>query len=93
MTVELQDVKAQLHVLHDDDDELLERLISSAVREYARFINEEDESSDFFVGEDAFNGIVMVVKADYWDFPPDKRAQMRAAAETLWMPYRTGLGV
>lgn len=93
MTVELQDVKAQLHVLHDADDALLERLIESAIREYARFINEEDDSSEFFVGEDAFNGIVMVIKADYWNFEPTKRAEMRRAAETLWMPYRTGLGV
>lgn len=92
MTVSLQDVKDQLHVLHDQDDALLERLILSATNEYAQFINADPSSSDLVITDDACNGIVLMVRADY-EVDPEKRPALRKAAETLWMPYRTGLGI
>lgn len=100
MAGELADVKRALRVLHDDDDDLLERLISSATREYFKFIDDDDvtlpeteESSEpaAFVPEDAFNGIVLMVQADY-DGDPLKRSALRDCAEALWMPYRKNIG-
>lgn len=101
----LDDVKAALRVTHSLDDALLTRLISSATREYFAFVDpdqlpvgpEIESSSDSpdgeaFVPEDAFNGIVLMVQADY-DASPLDRERIRQAAERLWMPYRKGLGL
>jgi hypothetical protein len=101
----LDDVKSALRVTHSDDDALLTRLISSATREYFAFadpaqlpVDPNVESSsdspdgDGFVPEDAFNGIVLMVQADY-DGAPEDRMKARAAAEALWMPYRRCMGV
>lgn len=100
----LTDVKEALRITHDSDDNLLLRLISSATREYFAFVNPaelpgdpaivvEDPPDDTgFVPEDAFNGVVLIVQADY-DGDPEKRMTYRKAAESLWMPYRTNMGV
>ena len=88
----LADVKAALHVIHNADDDYLSRLITSATNEFARFTNAEvDSDGNVEMNQDAFNGIVLMVRADY-EVEPDKRPALRSAAETLWMPYRTGLG-
>lgn len=100
----LTDVKESLRITHDADDKLLLRLISSATREYFAFVNPAELPGDpavvvpnppdgtAFVPEDAFNGIVLIVQADY-DGDPEKRATYRKAAESLWMPYRLGMGL
>jgi len=101
----IDDVKLALRVTHNDDDDLLERLISSATREYFAFVQptqlpvspEEESSSDSpdgtaWVPEDAFNGVVLMVQADY-DGDPEKRETYRRAAQALWQPYRTCMGV
>ena len=44
------------------------------------------------IPEDAFNGIVLMVSADYEADPKDRKA-LRDAAESLWLPYRLGMGV
>lgn len=101
----LDDVKKALRVTHSLDDDLLTRLISSATREYFAFadpdqlpVDPEIESSsdspdgEAFVPEDAFNGIVLMVQADY-DGDPLQREALRKAAEALWQPYRRHMGV
>jgi hypothetical protein len=90
MMAAIDDVKATLRVTHTDDDALLARLLASATMEYTRFIGEEVTSdiSTITVTEDAFNGIVLMVQADY-DGDPLMREKLKAAAEALWMPYAT----
>lgn len=94
----LDDVKKTLRVIHNDDDDLLNRLIDSATREFLKFINSAippDLDSLEVLGDisaDAYQGIILVVQADY-DGDPDKRDIYRRAAEGLWMPYRLELGI
>ena len=108
--VSLTQVKADLRIIHDADDALLQELIDSAEQECCRFLNreylptlpaelpsesdsEEIPSSGDPVAPDVVRGIVLMVRADYTEVDPLKRPQWRQAAESLWMPYRTRLGV
>lgn len=86
----LEEVKDALRVSGNQDDDLLERLLASAVSECLRFtgLEELDSRSE----EDLWQGIVVMIHADY-DGDPKVRNEYRRAAESLWMPYRTGLGV
>lgn len=89
----LDDVKAALRITDAGSDALLQRLIDSALREYLQFTGTlDDTATTATVPEDAFNGIVLMVQADY-DGDPEKRDRYRRAAETLWQPYRTDMGV
>jgi len=49
-------------------------------------ISEEVPSSGDPVAHDVYNGIILMVQADY-DGDPEKRSILRTAAESLWMPY------
>lgn len=110
--IELADVKKALRVIHTSDDELLERLIASAVREFLAFINHESlpalidtedlttttssssttTEDEAFIPEDCFQGIVWIVQGQY-EGDIEQQAKYRAAAETLWQPYRQHMGV
>ena len=99
--INLQDVKRALRVTHDEDDELLVRLIGSAVRECLAFLDagalpgvadSDGNLQEVDMPEDVFNGVVLMVSADY-EGDPLKREAHRAAAEQLWMPYRAGFCV
>ena len=93
---DLDDVKVAMRIDFDDADDLLVRLIGSATREAVTFMNWgiDCESSETIVDvpEDVFNGIVIMVQQDFAG-DPARRSQTRAAAETLWHPYRVDLGV
>lgn len=89
----LGDLKAALRVTHDRDDGLLTKLLDAAGDEYLEFTGIDEESdSSATLPNTAWQGIVVMVQADY-DADPVERAAYRAAAETLWMPHRKGLGV
>ena len=90
----LDEVKQSLRVIHSADDALLTRLINAASLEYIQFCNIEVDSDATFepITEDAFQGLVLMVQADY-SADPEKRAAYRKAAETLWMPHRISMGV
>ena len=87
----LDDVKLHLRVSGTDSDALLTRLINSAVREFVSFTGIPAESV-LTAEEDAVNGIILAVQADY-DGDPAKQAVYMAAAHALWMPYRVNMGV
>lgn len=90
----LDDVKLALRVTGSADDDLLQRLIASATREYLAYTIGEipEDMTSVDVPEDAINGIVLMVKADY-DADPLKRNDYRQAAMSLWTPYRSDWGV
>ena len=92
----LTDVKDALRITHDDDDALLKRLIDSACNECVSFLNiDADGDAQSAVSElpaNAFNGVILMIQADY-DGDPEKRNAYRDAAINLWQPYRAGLGV
>lgn len=107
--ITLNDVKATLRVTHDEDDALLLRLIDSAEQECLRFLgraelptlpleyvgsssSEEIPSSEDPVAPDVYNGVILMIQADY-ENDPEKRELLRRAAESLWMPYRSAIGV
>ena len=108
--LDINDAKADLRVIHDDDDPLIQSLIDSAEQECLRFLNrdqlptlpleypdelqsEEAPSEGDPVAPDVLRGILLMVRSDYDDTDAAKRSQARTAAESLWMPYRRGLGV
>ena len=87
----IDDVKLHLRISGTDSDALLTRLINSAVREFINFTG-ITAVSVVTTEEDAVNGIILAVQADY-DGDPAKRGVYMAAAHALWMPYRINLGV
>lgn len=92
----LTDVKDALRITHNDDDALLKRLIDSACNECINFLNADANGdaqsaiSDY--PTNVFNGVILMVQADY-DGDPEKRNAYRDAAINLWQPYRTGVGI
>ena len=93
----LSDVKKYLRVTHTQDDDLLKRLIESSAKECLRFLNVEvEQGADAIealgdISDDAFQGIVLMVQADY-DGDPEKREKYLRAAQSLWQPYRQNIG-
>lgn len=91
----LTDVKDALRVTHDDDDKLLKRLIDSACYECVSFLNVDPmgdaQSAVMELPPSVFNGVVLMVQADY-DADPEKRNTCRDAAINLWQPFRLDLG-
>lgn len=102
------DVKADLRVRHDADDQLIFVLTQSAIDECLRFMNRselpvipEEPPED---GEDPWGGdgkiapsvyaaVFMLVQASYDRMKPEDVELRRRRAETLCMPYRKGLGL
>ncbi len=54
---------------------------------------EQEASSEDPLAPDVRLAISYLVQAGYEGAKPEDRAKMREAAETILMPYRTGLGV
>lgn len=91
----LTDVKDALRVTHDSDDKLLKRLIDSACYECVSFLNVnangDAQSAVMELPANVFNGVVLMVQADY-DGDPEKREACRNSALNLWQPFRLNLG-
>lgn len=91
----LTDVKDALRVTHNSDDNLLKRLIDSACYECVSFLNVDanGDAQSVVMGLPAnvFNGVVLMVQADY-DADPEKREICRNSALNLWQPFRANLG-
>lgn len=91
----LTDVKDALRVTHDADDKFLKRLIDSACYECLGFLNIADngdaQSAVMELPPNVFNGVVLMVQADY-DGDPEKRETCRNSAFNLWQPFRENLG-
>lgn len=94
ITADLADVKQALRVAHDHDDDLLIRLIGSAIGECVDFLDSAELAGEpaLTLPEQVFQGIVLMVQADY-EGDPLKRNEARKVAEALWMPYREGFGL
>lgn len=56
-------------------------------------MSEDVPSSEDPIADDARVAIYLLVQAKYDTVGADEMAKLRAAAETLLMPYRAGLGV
>ena len=91
----LTDVKDALRITHDSDDKLLKRLIDSACNECVLFLNVDDggdaQSAVMGLPSNVFNGVVLMVQADY-DGDPKDRETVRNSALNLWQPFRANLG-
>jgi hypothetical protein len=95
----LDDVKKSLRVTGTDDDDEINRLITSNVRECLKFLDgvtldNEIVSSEqvVYLTDDLFNGVIIMIKADY-EGDLTKRHEYRSAAESLWFPYRESVGL
>lgn len=108
-TITLQQVKSALRVTGNDSDDLIQRLLDSAIQECLRFTNRtelptlpldypsESSSEDIESSEDpvAADAANGVIVMIHGDFyaNPTDRPKFRAAAEDLWQPYRRLMGV
>lgn len=110
--VTLEEVKAQVKVLHSSDDEQLQQLIDDVEDECLQYIDREslprlgvecpDECDTAAVDNPVSDaddlprslrrGIVLLVQAYYEAKDATEIMKVRAAAETLWHPYRCNLG-
>ena len=88
----LDDVKAALRVSGTDHDALLTRLITSSLAEFNNYSGGTPISSADVLPADAFNGLVLMIRADL-DADPTERMQYLEAARNLWHPYRSDMGV
>lgn len=102
----LDDIKRDLRVTHDDDDALLEVLIASAKDQALRFIDQDElptipvdssSSSSSSIGSLEYPGsiraaLILLVRCLYDPADAKEIEATRKAAETMLMPYRTGLG-
>ena len=101
----LDDIKRDLRVTHDEDDALLETLLESAKDQALRFLDlpelptvEADSSaSSSSIGSLEYPGsirtaLILLVRCLYDPADAKEIEATRKAAETMLMPYRTGLG-
>lgn len=98
--VTVDSVKRDLRIIHDDDDTLLQELIDAAERACLNFLDidalpvvDEEKSSEPVVEMDVQFGVRLLVRSMYEETDPARLSALRSAAETMWMPYRKGLGV
>ena len=95
----LDDVKASLRGVEDEDSALLQRLIDSACRECAQFVYGEIPDYEV-VGAgrnpanipELLNGILILVQADY-EADSAKRSDYVQVARQRWSPYRNDPGI
>ena len=102
----LDDIKRDLRVTHDEDDELLQVLIASAKDQALRFLDLPDlptvevdssSSSSSSIGSLEYPGsirtaLILLVRCLYDPADAKEIEATRKAAETMLMPYRAGLG-
>ena len=103
----LDDIKRDLRVTHDEDDALLETLLASAKDQALRFldltelpvveVDSSSSSSSSSIGSLEYPGsirtaLILLVRCLYDPADAKEIEATRKAAETMLMPYRTGLG-
>ena len=91
----LYEIKRDLRVTHDDDDALLETLLASAKDQALRFLDLTElpavEGSLEYPGS-IRTALILLVRCLYDPADAKEIEATRKAAETMLMPYRTGLG-
>jgi hypothetical protein len=90
-TLTLEEVKAAISVTHNDDDDLILRLMESAARECALVkygtvpdYEAADAVDDPLTVPELAQGIILMVRADYEADPADREKYL-AAAKSLWL--------
>lgn len=84
----LDDIKRDLRVTHADDDALLLTLLESAQDQARRFIGQNALPS----GGSVKTATILLVRCLYDAADAKEIEATRKVAETMLMPYRTGLG-
>lgn len=85
----LADLKAFLHVTHDEDDALLTALGEAAEDELLRYL----DVSELPTAASVTTAAMMLVHCSYDSDTPDEAARWRDAALTMAHSYRQGIGV
>ncbi len=90
--ITLVDLKAGLRVIHSSDDGILQKHLDASESELLRFLNLEtlpvlDDAPELF------SAVCLLVQSKYDVADPAEIERIRAAAETLVMPYRATMGV
>jgi len=100
--IKLEVVKQDLRVIHDADDDMLQRHLDASEREAIHFMNltalpmQDVQSSDpdgAQVEPDVVTAVAILVRGKYEAASASEIDALRRSAETLLMPYRVGLGV
>lgn len=95
--IDLNQLKLALKLNDDEDDDELQRKLTSAIYECANYLNVPYDPSKPTEGTpfdkpDVINGIVLMVMSDF-DVEVFKRNQVRDCAINLWTPYRVSMGI
>lgn len=100
--IKLEVVKQDLRVIHNADDEMLQRHLDASEREAIHFMNltelpvPDAQSSDpqaLEVEPDVVAAVTILVRSKYEAASASDIDALRRSAESLLMPYRVGLGV
>lgn len=104
--ISLDDIKRDLRVTHDEDDQLLQLHLDASIDEAKRFLDvkelplQDEPDSELLSSSEApgptvapsiYAAVSLLVRSKY-EASADEIPKLRAAAETLLMPYRKGLG-
>lgn len=97
--ITLVDLKAGMRVIHSSDDGILQKHLDASESELLRFLNLETlpvvdpEAEPAVVVPEIFPAVCLLVQTKYEVADPAEIERIRAAAETLVMPYRATMGV
>lgn len=95
--VPLDSVKADLRLVHDADDGLLQTLLDASEDEAARYLGlpgvAPEDFEDGVTPPSVVAAVFLLVRAKYDEADPAAMRGLRACAETLLTPYRVNMGV
>ena len=91
-TIQLEDAKKFLDVIHNSDDDKLQLLLDATEDEAAQFLNADSLADWTELPYSIVLGVLLLLQANY-QAPPDDIPKLRSAAETKLMPYRIEMGV
>ena len=84
----LEQIKKLIRVSSNEDDEMLQLRMNSAIAEATRYLNEALPPNI----PEVWSAIVMLIQADY-EGDPLKRGDYRCVAEQLMNPHRRTIGI
>lgn len=94
--ITLEQVKEDLKIIHDFDDNILDLYLRASVDEAERFIESSLPTQDIHgapvLCPSVCAALFLLIRAKSEGGDADEVMKLRRAAETLLMPFRQGLG-
>lgn len=97
--IDIELVKQDLRVSHDDDDALIQILLDAAEDEALQFLGSSElpyivgQYSSEVIAPSIYAAVFLLVRSKYDEADAAQIGHFRKAAETLLMPYRESVGL